>query len=43
LASRLAALLPAAAVAIDPAAGRAAAAQARQWTTLGTMTQETSA
>lgn len=39
LASRLAALLPAADVTIDPAAGRAAAAQARQWLA----TQETPA
>lgn len=39
LASRLAVLLPAADVTIDPAAGRAAAAQARQWLA----TQETSA
>lgn len=39
LAERLARLLPAADVAIDPAAGRAAAAQARQWAII----QETSA
>ena len=42
LAARLASLLPATAATIDPAAGRAAAAQARQWATLAAL-QETAA